>query len=65
VEFTPVGSDPAREADKLRETARSFLSVTSVRVNDALDTATSLAGQLTFAMSVAFLASARSEIERP
>ncbi|HUZ92254.1 MAG TPA: FtsX-like permease family protein, partial [Methylocella sp.] len=55
------GSDPAREALLLRETARSFPSVTSISVKDALDTVNAVAGQLAFAIrgasSVAFLAS--------
>jgi putative ABC transport system permease protein len=55
------GSDPARETALLRETARSFPSVTSIRVKDALDAVNALAGQLAFAVrgasSVAFLAS--------
>lgn len=57
----PGGSDPAREIGLLRETARSFPSVTSVRVKDALDAVSAVAGQLAFAIrgaaSVAFLAS--------
>lgn len=55
------GSDPARETALLRETARSFPSVTSIRVKDALDTVNAVASQLAFAVrgasSVAFLAS--------
>ena len=57
----PGGSDPAREAALLRETARSFPSVTSIRVKDALEAVNAVAGQLAFAVrgasSVAFLAS--------
>jgi putative ABC transport system permease protein len=55
------GSDPAREITLLRETARSFPSVTSVRVKDALDAVNAMAGQLALAIrgaaSVTFLAS--------
>ena len=55
------GADPAREAALLRDTARSFPSVTSIRVKDALDTVKALASQLAFAIrgasSVAFVAS--------
>ena len=55
------GADPAREAALLRETARRFPSVTSLRVKDALDAVNTVAGQLAFAIrgasSVAFLAS--------
>ncbi|MGH6869191.1 MAG: ABC transporter permease, partial [Methylocella sp.] len=55
------GGDPARESALLRATARSFPSVTSIRVKDALDAVNSVVGQLAFAVraasSVAFLAS--------
>jgi putative ABC transport system permease protein len=55
------GSDQAREAPLLRETARSFPSVTTISVKDALDTVNAVAGQFVFAVrgvsSVAFLAS--------
>lgn len=57
----PGGSDPARENAILRETARDFPSVTSIRVKDALDAVNEVAGQIAFAVrgasSVAFLAS--------
>jgi putative ABC transport system permease protein len=55
------GGDPARESALLRATARSFPSVTSIRVKDALDAVNTVVGQLAFAVraasSVAFLAS--------
>jgi putative ABC transport system permease protein len=55
------GGDPARESALLRATARSFPSVTSIRVKDALDAINTVVGQLAFAVraasSVAFLAS--------
>jgi len=55
------GSDPAREAPLLRETALRFPSVTTISVKDALETVNTVAGQLAFAVrgvsSVAFLAS--------
>ena len=55
------GSDPAGEAALLRETARRFPSVTTIRVKDALDAVSALAEQLALAIrgasSVAFLAS--------
>ena len=55
------GGDPARETALLRATARSFPSVTSIRVKDALDAVNTVVGQLAFAVraasSVAFLAS--------
>jgi putative ABC transport system permease protein len=55
------GGDPSREFALLRATARSFPSVTSIRVKDALDAANTVVGQLAFAVraasSVAFLAS--------
>ena len=55
------GSDPAREAPLLRETALRFPSVTTISVKDALETVNAVAGQLAFAVrgvsSVAFLAS--------
>jgi putative ABC transport system permease protein len=55
------GADPARETALLRATARSFPSVTSIRVKDALDAVNTVVGQLAFAVraasSVAFLAS--------
>lgn len=55
------GSDPTRESAILRDTARNFPSVTSIRVKDALDTVNTVVAQLAFAVrgasSVAFLAS--------
>lgn len=55
------GSDPAQETALLRETARDFPSVTSIRVKDALEAVNAVASQLAFAIrgasSVAFLAS--------
>ncbi|MGH6845992.1 MAG: ABC transporter permease [Methylocella sp.] len=55
------GGEPARETALLRETARSFPSVTIIRVKDALDAINTVVGQLAFAVraasSVAFLAS--------
>jgi putative ABC transport system permease protein len=55
------GSDPAREAHLLRETALRFPSVTTISVKDALETVNAVASQLAFAVSgvssVAFLAS--------
>ncbi len=55
------GGDPARESALLRATARSFPSVTSIRVKDALDAVDTVVAQLAFAVraasSVAFLAS--------
>jgi putative ABC transport system permease protein len=57
----PGGSDPAREIALLRETAKSFPSVTSVRVKDVLDAVNVVVGQLALAVrgaaSVTFLAS--------
>jgi len=57
----PDGSDVTTEARILRETARAFPSVTSVRVKDALDAVNDVVGQLIFAIrgasSVALLAS--------
>lgn len=54
-------SSPARESSILRETARKFPSITSIRVKDALDTVNAVVAQLAFAVrgasSVAFLAS--------
>src|SRR5208283_4757737 len=44
------GSDPAREAPLLRETALRFPSVTSISVKDALETVNAMAGQLAFAV---------------
>ncbi|MGH6935741.1 MAG: ABC transporter permease, partial [Methylocella sp.] len=55
------GGDPLRESAVLRATARSFPSVTSIRVKDALDAVNTVVAQLAFAVraasSVAFLAS--------
>ncbi len=55
------GGDPARESALLRATAKSFPSVTSIRVKDALDAVNTVVSQLAFAVraasSVAFLAS--------
>jgi putative ABC transport system permease protein len=55
------GGDPSRESALLRATARSFPSVTSIRVKDALDAVNTVVSQLAFAVraasSVAFLAS--------
>ncbi|HEY8032634.1 MAG TPA: FtsX-like permease family protein [Methylocella sp.] len=57
----PNGGDPARESALLRATAKSFPSVTSIRVKDALDAINMVVSQLAFAVrvasSVAFLAS--------
>jgi putative ABC transport system permease protein len=55
------GGDLARETALLRAMARSFPSVTSIRVKDALDAVNNIVGQLAIAVrgasSVAFLAS--------
>ncbi|MGQ0446677.1 MAG: ABC transporter permease [Beijerinckiaceae bacterium] len=55
------GGDPALETAILRETARSFPAVTTIRVKDALDAVNAIVGQLAFAVrvasSVAFVAS--------
>lgn len=55
------GGDPQREARLMRETARAFPTVTSIRVKDALDAVSQLAGELAFAIrcvaSVAIVAS--------
>jgi putative ABC transport system permease protein len=57
----PGGGDPAREALLLREAARLFPAVTSVRVKDALDALSGIVGRLAVAVraasSVALLAS--------
>jgi putative ABC transport system permease protein len=56
-----AGSDPAREAVLMRETAKAFPAITTIRVKDALDAAAAIAGELAFAIrcasSVALLAS--------
>jgi putative ABC transport system permease protein len=58
--FENVG-DSARETALLRDAARNFPSVTSIRVKDAFDAANNVVAQLAFAVrgasSVAFLAS--------
>ncbi|WP_407522248.1 ABC transporter permease [Methylobacterium oryzisoli] len=46
----PEGPDPALEARILREAARAFPSVTSVRVKDALDAVNDIVGKLVFAI---------------
>ncbi|MGY2051880.1 ABC transporter permease [Methylobacterium sp. JK268] len=46
----PEGSDPALEARILRDAARQFPSVTSVRVKDALDAVNDIVGKLVFAI---------------
>ena len=57
----PKGADPAGEPRLLRDVARAFPSVTSVRVKDALEAFNDIVGQLLFAIriasSVALLAS--------
>ncbi|NNM71043.1 ABC transporter permease [Enterovirga aerilata] len=57
----PRGADPALEPRLLRDVARAFPSVTSVRVKDALEAFNEIVGQLLFAIriasSVALLAS--------
>jgi putative ABC transport system permease protein len=57
----PKGVDPALEPRLLRDVARAFPSVTSVRVKDALEAFNDIVGQLLFAIriasSVALLAS--------
>ncbi|KMO27731.1 glycosyl transferase family 1 [Methylobacterium variabile] len=46
----PEGPDPALEARILRDAARQFPSVSSVRVKDALDAVNDLVGKLVFAI---------------
>jgi putative ABC transport system permease protein len=57
----PGGGDPAREAVLLREAAKAFPAVTSVRVKDALDALSEIVGRLAIAVraasSVALLSS--------
>ncbi|MDB5591806.1 FtsX-like permease family protein [Enterovirga sp.] len=57
----PAGADPDIERRLLREAARSFPAVTSVRVKDALEAVNAVVAQLVFAIraasSVALLAS--------
>lgn len=57
----PKGTDPARELNLLREVAKAFPLVTSVRVKDALDAVNQVVGQLAVAVrgasGVALLAS--------
>ncbi|HTV34381.1 MAG TPA: FtsX-like permease family protein, partial [Methylocella sp.] len=57
---TEGGLNPAREAALVRETAREFPAVSIIRVKEALDAASALAGQLALAVrgaaSVAILA---------
>ena len=49
----PGGSDPALEPRLLREAARAFPAVTSVRVKDALDAVNAVVAQLVFAIRIA------------
>lgn len=57
----PAASDSARELALLRETARRFPAITTIRVKDALETASMIVGRLAVAVraasSVALLAS--------
>ncbi len=46
----PGGADPAREAAILRDTARAFPAVTSVRVKDALEAVNDVVSQLVLAI---------------
>lgn len=49
----PKGGDPAGEVALLRETARSFPAVTTIRVKDALEAVNTALGQLAVAVRVA------------
>jgi putative ABC transport system permease protein len=49
----PPGSDPAKELGLLRETARAFPAVTTVRVKDALDAINDVMRQLAVAIRAA------------